>query len=110
MAAESAADAAPLGKAMTQPGAASAALLAAVARGDAEVSRTALAQGADANAVNRSGQTALMLAALRGDAALVDLLLAGGADPQRTDRTGANAADLAQRAGHDAIAQRLRSR
>jgi ankyrin repeat protein len=107
---ESAADAAPLGATQPQPRAASAGLLAAVARGDFEASRAALAQGADVNAVNSSGQTALMLAALRGDDTLVELLLQAGADTRRTDRSGASAADLALRAGHDALAQRLRLR
>lgn len=75
-------------------------LLAASARGDAEAVRTALAQGADVNAVDAAGRSALMLAAQRGDAVLVRLLLATGADPQRTDRNGLNAAAHARRAGH----------
>lgn len=60
-------------------------LLQAAARGDANAVKAALAQGAQANAVDELGRTALLLAATDGDLEAARVLLRAGADVQGRD-------------------------
>lgn len=70
----------------------SAALLAlAVDRGDEAMTRSLLARGADARAVDAQGLGALHRAARRGDAGMLKLLLDRGADAAAVDARGRNA-------------------
>lgn len=60
-------------------------LLQAAARGDAVALKAALAQGAQANAVDELGRTALLLVAGTGDLESARLLLRAGAEPDGRD-------------------------
>jgi TonB family protein len=66
-----------------------------------------LADGADVNARNDSGQTPLILAIITGQYQVVELLLATRADPFRQDNTGLNAIQWAQRKGRPDLAELL---
>jgi ankyrin repeat protein len=81
----------------------------AIHEGHVDVARLMLERGADVNARDRA--TALHQAALRGDPDLVELLLDHGADPNVHDADhGATPAGWAAYAGHEALAEHLRSR
>jgi hypothetical protein len=60
-------------------------LMAGANRGDAEMVRTALANGADVNARDVGGKTALMRAAQDGHATVIQLLLSQAADVHAKD-------------------------
>ena len=84
-------------------------LVRAAANGHIAAVRLMLERGADVNARERA--TALHEAALRGDRDLVEMLLDHGADPSVHDAYhGATPAGWAAYAGHDALAEYLRSR
>lgn len=78
-------------------------LHSAVTGNHAELARTLLAAGADANAAQRGGFTPLMGAAQNGNAEVVRLLLAHGARPEHLNDEGRSAADLAQEEGHGEV-------
>jgi ankyrin repeat protein len=82
-------------------------LFDAVAAGDLERVKAALAQSGDANPFDAEGRTPLMLAAERGDTAILQALIAGGADPDLTDRIGESALAKAAANGHRRIVSLL---
>jgi FOG: Ankyrin repeat len=77
--------------------------------GDVEQLDRLLNQGAEVNAVDRSGVTALMRAAYHGQLPMVRALIAHGADPNSADRGGLTALTMAKHAGHKEIAEALLS-
>lgn len=79
----------------------------AVTGGDVETVREMLHAGADANALDRYGQTALMLAAHRGYREMVEILVEGGADLDATAKFSLSALMLAVTAGHVDVARVL---
>jgi hypothetical protein len=73
----------------------------AAQRGDLEIVRTLLRDGADVNAAQGDGMSALHWAAQTGQVAIVDVLLYAGANPEATTRlAGYTPLHLASRAGH----------
>ncbi len=82
-------------------------LLLAVLRGAASDVSSALAHGADPDAVDSLGWSVLMWAAGRGDTGMIDTLLAGGADVFVEDVDGRTAYAIAAAAGHLAAMQVL---
>ena len=84
-------------------------LIRASADGDAQVLKALLAQGADVNGANQTGQTALMRAALMGRGDIVTLLLEAGADLRLKDNHGLTALEWARRRGFWAVTHLLES-
>lgn len=73
----------------------------AAQRGDLEIVRTLLRDGADVNAAQGDGMSALHWAAQNGQAEIVDVLLYAGANPEATTRlAGYTPLHLASRAGN----------
>ena len=66
-----------------------------------------LADGADVNAKNDSGQTPIILAIVTGQYQVVDLLLTARADPFLQDNTGLDAIQWARRKGRTDLADSL---
>jgi ankyrin repeat protein len=71
----------------------------AVRADDADLVRTLLRAGADAQAANRYGVTPLALAAVNGNAAMMKLLLRAGADPNAAAGEGETVLMTAARTG-----------
>jgi ankyrin repeat protein len=84
-----------------------AALFEAIRKTDAAAARSALDQGADINARNRSGRTPLMMAAVTRNLDLVKTLLAQQADVRATDSAGMTALMWAAFGGDPAIVRAL---
>ena len=83
------------------------ALMYAAVNGHVDVSRLLISKGAQVNAVADNGFTALMMAVREGHAALVSLLLANGADPELKTASGLTALDLAREKKRPAIVDAL---
>jgi ankyrin repeat protein len=79
----------------------------AVAESDVALVERLLADGADANAVNRYGVAPIHIAAQHGDAALVERLLAAGVDPDTALPEGETALMTAARSGDVATVDAL---
>ncbi len=80
----------------------------AAMRGDAEMVRALLQQGADANAAQGDGMTALHWAAERADTAIAEMLIYAGANAEATTRIGAyTPLHVASRAGNGAVVELL---
>ena len=79
----------------------------ALQRGDVEVMRQLLDEGADVNALDRHGQTSLMIAARDGRVDIVRLLIDRGADMNRTAKYHLTALMLAVIAGHEPVVAAL---
>ena len=76
----------------------------AAMRGQTEVVRSLLSQGADVNAAHGDGMTALHWAAERGDAAIAEMLIYGGASVHGVTRIGQyTPLHLAGRSGSDRV-------
>lgn len=75
--------------------------------GDSDVIARLLAEGSDADALDKYGQTALMLAATHGQEAVVRALLDHGANMNVTAKYGLSALMLAVINHHSAIAKQL---
>jgi ankyrin repeat protein len=84
-------------------------IVAAAAKGYLVALRVLLKRGADANAMNRTGDTPLTAAAASGQLAAVRLLIENGAGIMDTDFRGDTAINLAEKAGHDQVVRILRS-
>ena len=67
----------------------------AAERGDAELVRSLLEAGADANSPDREGRTALHAAVDQRSLGTVKLLLQAGADPHREDVQGISPREIA---------------
>lgn len=98
--------------ALTAGARAPATLWRAVAQGDADAVRAALASGTSPDASDSDGRPPLVVAVVQGDGgpryqAVVRLLIDAGADPARTDRQGLSAIDHARRLGQSAVLQAL---
>lgn len=81
----------------------------AAAKGDVELVRRQIAEGADVDATDGEGRTALMHAAQEGHRAVVEALLAAGADVLIEDDEVGNALDYALEAGHPEILEILQN-
>ena len=80
----------------------------AAMRGDLQMVRTLLRQGADVNAAQGDGMTALHWAAEAGDADMVDVLIYAGANPSAITRIGDyTPLHLASRAAQPAVVEGL---
>jgi Ankyrin repeats (3 copies) len=79
----------------------------AVNIGDAKAIEAMMADGADVNARNESGQTPIIHAIIAGQYHLLSVLLKAGANPSQRDNTGLNAIDWAERKGRSDLAQSL---
>lgn len=75
-------------------------LIAAAGRGDIEVVRQLLAQGADVRAQDENGRTALIAAAYRNALAVADALIQAGADVNVQDKTEQSAYLIATSDGY----------
>lgn len=82
-------------------------LAAAAFRGQLDIVRLLLTEGAEVDSVNPQGDTALMLAARQGQAACVGTLLSAGASPRRTNLLGQTALHLAVVAGSVDVVREL---
>lgn len=82
-------------------------LLDAALRGDIDMVRQFLVDGADINHEDNDGNTVLSLASQNGHLAVVEHLMANGADANRENEMGKTALVLALYNGHLAIAERL---
>ena len=85
-------------------------LIEAAADGRADTVEALLAEGADANARARRGQTALMVAANSGHAEATRVLLDQGADPNAKTEDGRTALIAAAAAGHADVTEVLLSK
>ena len=80
----------------------------AAMKGDADMVRTLVRQGADVNAAQPDGMTALHWAALNGDLKVMDVLLVAGAATESLTRLGGyTPLHLASSKGHAPIVARL---
>lgn len=80
----------------------------AAQRGDLEVVRSLLRDGADVNAAQGDGMSALHWAAQGGQVEIIDVLLYAGANPEATTRLGGyTPLHLASRAGRAGAIQKL---
>ena len=80
----------------------------AAMKGDADMVRALVRQGADVNAAQTDGMTALHWAALNGDVKTMDILLVAGATTESLTRVGAyTALHLASSRGHAPAVARL---
>lgn len=84
-------------------------LHSAVAGRSFPVTRLLVEAAVDVNAAQQGGLRPLHAAAQNGDELAVDLLLLAGADPALAADDGRTAADFAAAAGHQGLAERLRS-
>lgn len=83
------------------------ALVRAASSGDLDAVKSLLANGADVNGANESGQTPLILAAVMGHAEIVAHLISAGADPQLRDRLDLTALEWSTRRGFADVSQFL---
>ena len=80
----------------------------AAMKGDADMVRTLVRQGADVNAAQADGMTALHWAALNGDLKMADVLLVAGAGTESLTRNGGyTPLHLASSRGHAPVVERL---
>lgn len=84
------------------------ALHAGASRGDAEIVKTLLEAGADANARQHGGFVPLHSAAANGNAPVVELLLLHGASAGAKTDDGKTPADMAAERGYKDLAEKLR--
>src|SRR5690349_5633578 len=84
-------------------------LLQAVTSKDEGAVKSLLAQNADVDSRNSSGQTPLILSIISGQDHILRLLLKAGANPLLRDHTELNAIDWAERKGRTDIAEILRT-
>jgi cytohesin len=79
----------------------------AVATGNPEVVKQAIADGADVNTKTELGETPLHLAALEGHKKVAELLIADGVDVNAKDEIGSTPLCMAVAAGHKEVAEHL---
>ena len=92
------------------PGSDSPLLTTAAKNGNKEIVELLIANGADVNEKNGSGETALMYAASAGHKEIVELLLSKNADINAKTELGATAMRLANGSNHKDVADLLQQR
>jgi uncharacterized protein len=83
------------------------ALMGVCFKGHADIAKSLVAAGADANVRNVAGQTALMMAVLFNQTEIIDLLLEAGADSTIADLNGNTVLTLAQMHGRTELIVRF---